>query len=72
MTTSRKNNVMQIQEIQSLDNLDKYLGCPIITRKVNRDTFREIVEKTKNQLTKWKANNLSQAGRTMLIRQIWQ
>ena len=48
--------------------LDKYLGCPIINGRVNRTTFEETVTKTRQQLTKWKANTLSQEGRATLIR----
>lgn len=47
--------------------LDKYLGCPIINGKVNKDTFKEVILSTNNQLTKWKASSLSQEGRATLI-----
>ena len=72
LTTKVPNSKkMLIQGILSISNnisLDKYLGCPIINKRVNSNTFSEIVTKTKQQLTKWKANSLSQAGRATLIR----
>ena len=48
-------------------SLGDYLGCPIITSKVTKETFTPVLNKTINQLPKWKANALSQAGRSVLI-----
>ncbi|XP_057249105.1 uncharacterized protein LOC104906541 [Beta vulgaris subsp. vulgaris] len=48
-------------------SLGTYLGCPIIDSKVTNNTFGDIQEKVQGQLSKWKANSLSQAGRTVLI-----
>ncbi|XP_048491639.1 uncharacterized protein LOC104900847 [Beta vulgaris subsp. vulgaris] len=58
------------QEILNMDyssSLDSYLGCPIIDRRVTKETFMPIVNKVQAQLPKWKANSLSQAGRAVLI-----
>ena len=63
----RKQIVQQALNITTMTDLEKYLGCPIINGKVNKDTFRDTVGNVKDQLTKWKANSLSQAGRTTLI-----
>ena len=48
-------------------SLGKYMGCLIISSKVTNSTFMDIQEKVSAQLSKWKANSLSQAGRTVLI-----
>lgn len=56
--------ILQMEESSSLGN---YLGCPIIDSRVTNETFSSILTSTQNQLTKWKANSLSQAGRTVLI-----
>lgn len=45
----------------------KYLGCPVITKRVTKDTFGEVVANPQKQLSKWKANYQSQADRTFLI-----
>lgn len=50
-----------------MTNLEKYLGCPIINGRVDRSTFNELLENTNQQLSKWKANSISQSGRTVLI-----
>ena len=47
--------------------LESYLGCPIIDRRVTKETFMPIVDKVQNQLPKRKANSLSQAGRAILL-----
>ena len=48
-------------------NLEKYLGIPILKGRVCNAVFDENINKMKKQLSAWKANSLSQAGRTVLI-----
>ena len=50
-----------------VDHLGEYLGYPIIDSRVTKETFGKTSSKVSNQLPKWKANSLSQAGRTVLI-----
>ena len=38
--------------ISSSTSLEKYLGCPIINGRVNRDTFEDLVTSSKDQLPK--------------------
>ncbi|XP_057248334.1 uncharacterized protein LOC130590283 [Beta vulgaris subsp. vulgaris] len=57
----------EILQMDESFSLGKYLGCPIIDSKVTNATFADIQEKVCSQLTKWKANSLSQAGRTILV-----
>lgn len=54
-------------EIKPITTIDKYLGFPIINEKVTTKTFQHVVDKTENNLSKWKANSLSKAGRVTLI-----
>ena len=58
------SSILQMAEARSLGT---YLGCPIIDTKVTNSTFGAIREKVQVRLPKWKANSLSQAGRTVLI-----
>ena len=46
--------------------LGSYLGFPIILSRVTREIL-VMLSKVSSQLPKWKANSLSQAGRTVLI-----
>ena len=58
------------QDILSMSHslcLGKYLGCPLISERVTKSTFSEVVESSMLQLSKWKANSLSHAGRAVLV-----
>ena len=57
-----------ILAMESVSSLDSYLGCPMIDKRVNSNTFRKIISNMNNQLSKWKANSISQAGRTILMK----
>lgn len=54
------------------DDLGKYLWVPILHKKVNRDTFRYIIDRVDQRLSSWKANNLSMAGRVSFIKSVLQ
>ena len=53
--------------MQETKNLGDYLGYPVIDFRVTKETFRSVLPQTTDQLSKWKANTLSQAGRSILI-----
>lgn len=55
-------------EMNYVTTLDKYLGCPIINNRVTNTTFQNVVERTSNNLSEWKANSLSKVGRVTLIK----
>ena len=61
---------LAFKKILCMDNAfskGNYLRCPIIDTRVTKNTFGSVLKKTRNQLSKWKANSLSQAGRAVLI-----
>lgn len=66
VTDQTKNTIQSVTGITNLTNLDKYLGCPIINGRVNKTIFNKIIENINSQLTKWKANSLSHASRSVL------
>lgn len=68
VNNQQKYQIQQILNITNTTNLEKYLGCPIINGRVNKETFEGVIRKSKSQLSKWKANALSQEGRSTLIR----
>ena len=53
--------------MEETHSMGDYLGCPIIDSRVTKETFVGVLSKSIAQLPKWKANSLSQAGRTVLI-----
>ena len=48
-------------------SMEKYLGIPIISGRVNNSVFNDAINCLHKQLTNWKASTLSQAGRKILI-----
>ena len=63
-----KTIIQDVTGITNMTNLENYLGCPIINGRVCKETFSDILGKTNAQLSKWKANSISQAGRAVLIK----
>lgn len=60
-------NFSSIIQMSSSFSLGNYLGCPIIYSRVPKNTFQKVVQSINSQLPKWKANSLSQVGRSVLI-----
>lgn len=56
--------------IAMTDDLGKYLGVPLIHKRVTKHTYSHIVEKVQARLTGWKANCLSLAGRATLVQAV--
>lgn len=67
-----KRNIYEVAGFQATDDLGKYLGVPILHRKVNRRTFRFILDKIDQRLSTWKAKTLSFAGRVTLTKSVLQ
>lgn len=49
-------------------DLAKYLGIPILHKRVTRKTFNYVLKKFEQPLSGWKARNLSLAGRVTLTK----
>ena len=49
-------------------DLGKYLGVPIHHEKVNRNTYKYVVDRVRSRLSGWKVHSLSLAGRNTLIK----
>ena len=50
--------------------LGKYLGVPIHSNCVSKDTYHELFDKVKKRLSGWKASQLSLAGRSTLVQSV--
>lgn len=64
---AQKCNFASILQMQETNDLGDYLGYPIIHSKVTKETFTSVVSKITSQLPKWKANALSEVGRSVLL-----
>ncbi|KAK9291995.1 hypothetical protein L1049_019947 [Liquidambar formosana] len=51
-------------------DLGKYLGVPIIHKRVSKETYYYVLEKVQSRLAGWKADHLSMASRTLLVQSV--
>ncbi|KAG7615876.1 Ribonuclease H domain [Arabidopsis thaliana x Arabidopsis arenosa] len=56
--------------IQTTTVLGKYLSMPILQKRVNKETFGEILERVNSKLAGWKGKCLSLAGRLTLTKSV--
>lgn len=64
---TRRNELSGSLGVVVTDDLGKYLGVPLLHKRVNKDTYSYIVEKVSSKLSSWKAERLSFAGRLTLV-----
>lgn len=69
---STKSRICQLSGFQITDDLGKYLGIPILYKKVNRRSFQFVIDKVDQRLSNWKAKTLSLAGRLTLCKLVVQ
>ena len=67
ISLQKAQSLAQQLNIPVTKTLEKYLGIPLISGRVNNSLFDEAITSLKKQLSKWKSNTLSQAGRSVLI-----
>lgn len=70
VTTSRKNKIRQITQINFTDDLGKYLGFRIIHGRQWRDDFAEVMERMESKLASWKGRLLNKPGRLTLAKSV--
>lgn len=64
----RRKEISRTLGFSSTDDLGKYLGIPILHKRVTKSNFQFVVDKVKQRLSAWKARNLSLAGRVPLAK----
>ncbi|KAJ7964039.1 Ribonuclease H [Quillaja saponaria] len=67
--TPRKilDEISSFSPIGLTTDLGKYLGVPLLHSRVNKETYREMCDKVQAKLSGWKRDQLSLAGKAMLI-----
>ncbi|GLT67726.1 hypothetical protein SLA2020_400130 [Shorea laevis] len=63
-------SICSITRMAATNDLERYLGVPIHCRRGTRNTYRNVVKKVQDRLSLWKANQLSFAGRQVLIHSV--
>ena len=58
-----ENLISDESGIRSTKDLGKYLGMPVLQKRINKGTFGEILERVTSRLSGWKGRVLSTAGR---------
>ncbi|CAA7036129.1 unnamed protein product [Microthlaspi erraticum] len=56
--------------IQATRELGKYLGMPILQKRINKETFGPVLERVSSKLAGWKSRMLSTAGRITLTKAV--
>ncbi|XP_019158195.1 PREDICTED: uncharacterized protein LOC109154910 [Ipomoea nil] len=62
-----KRRMGDMANIPITENLGKYLGIPILQKRVSKNHFNYIINNMKRKLNQWKAESLSLAGRRVLV-----
>ncbi|KAK9988172.1 hypothetical protein SO802_028411 [Lithocarpus litseifolius] len=66
----KREELCEILGFQSTPNLGKYLGIPIKHPGSSSQDFNFVLERVKQKLAGWKANLLSLAGRSILVKHV--
>lgn len=56
--------------IKGTKELGKYLGMPVLQKRINKETFGTVVERVSSKLAGWKRRFLSLAGRITLTKSV--
>lgn len=64
------NSISSESGIKGTKELGKYLGMPVLQKRINKETFGEVVERVSAKLAGWKSRFLSLAGRITLTKSV--
>ena len=62
--------ISEASGIKVTRELGKYLGMPILQKRINKNTFSDVVEKVVTRLSGWKGRFLSMVGRLTLTKAV--
>lgn len=65
-----KRAISDSLNIKHTSDLGRYLGVPILHKRVTVATYDFLIENIRNKLTAWKAKQMSQASRCILIQSV--
>lgn len=66
----RAKQISDESGIKVTHDLGKYLGMPILQKRLNKDTFGDVFERVSSRLAGWKSCVLSLAGRITLTKAV--
>lgn len=56
--------------IKGTKELGKYLGMPVLQKRINKEMFGTVIERVSSKLVDWKRKFLNLAGRITLTRSV--
>lgn len=70
VTRELATSISEVSGIQATCDMGKYLGMPILQKRINKETFGEVIERMTSRLAGWKNRVLSFAGRVTLTKAV--
>lgn len=70
VTNATRRNLKEMLGVREVESLGKYLGVPLLHRRVNKNTYAYIVDKMKGKIANWTAGRMSLAGRVTLAQSV--
>ncbi|RZC46957.1 hypothetical protein C5167_039900 [Papaver somniferum] len=70
MTPSSCQILSGTLQVPIMDEKEKYLGLPFFIGRNKKIPFSVLVEKIENRMVKWNAINLSESGRTVMVKHV--
>lgn len=67
---SVKEDICRATLMEATEDLGKYLEVPLQSKRVMKGTFHGLISRVQSKLSQWKANQLSFAGRQVLVQSI--
>lgn len=67
------NVIAELKDVSKMahcTDLGLYLGVPLHSARVNKNTYKHLLYKVKRKLSSWKANQFSLAGRAVLVQSV--
>lgn len=72
MESNSKRKLNNLLGVNMVEDLDKYLGVPLIHFRVSKQTFQAPVDRMKNKLNSWISSKLPLAGRITVMQSLLQ
>ncbi|CAA7012924.1 unnamed protein product [Microthlaspi erraticum] len=66
----QRERISGVSGIQQTCDLGKYLGMPVLQKRLNKETFGEVIARVSSRMAGWKGRVLSMAGRVTLTKSV--
>ncbi|XP_042944638.1 uncharacterized protein LOC122278523 [Carya illinoinensis] len=70
--SENKSTILQIAGVNATGSFEKYLSLPTMVGKAKTTSFHNLIDRIWSQVTNWKTNSLSIAGKEVLVKSVLQ